>query len=38
MIKEERASLVSALAALPDADWDKPSLCGVGQCVTWSVT
>lgn len=27
MIKEERASLVSALAALPDADWDEPSLC-----------
>jgi len=27
MIKEERASLVDALAALPDADWDKPSLC-----------
>src|SRR5262245_29271718 len=27
MIKEERASLVSALAELPDADWDKPSLC-----------
>jgi len=27
MIEEERASLVDALAALPDADWDKPSLC-----------
>jgi uncharacterized protein (TIGR03083 family) len=27
MIKDERASLVSALAALSDADWDKPSLC-----------
>jgi uncharacterized protein (TIGR03083 family) len=27
MIKEERASLVDALAALPDAAWGKPSLC-----------
>jgi uncharacterized protein (TIGR03083 family) len=27
MIKAERASLVDALAELPDADWDKPSLC-----------
>jgi uncharacterized protein (TIGR03083 family) len=27
MIKDERASLVDALAELPDADWDKPSLC-----------
>ena len=27
MIKAERASLVDALEKLPDADWDKPSLC-----------
>jgi uncharacterized protein (TIGR03083 family) len=27
MIEEERASLVDALAALPAAAWDKPSLC-----------
>ena len=27
MIKAERASLANDLAALPDADWDKPSLC-----------
>ena len=27
MIKAERASLVDALATLPDANWDKPSLC-----------
>jgi uncharacterized protein (TIGR03083 family) len=27
MIKSERASLVDALDKLPDADWDKPSLC-----------
>ena len=27
MIKTERASLVDALDKLPDADWDKPSLC-----------
>jgi uncharacterized protein (TIGR03083 family) len=27
MIRAERASLVDALAAIPDADWDKPSLC-----------
>jgi uncharacterized protein (TIGR03083 family) len=27
MIKEERTSLVDALAALPAADWDAPSLC-----------
>jgi uncharacterized protein (TIGR03083 family) len=27
MIKDERASLVSALAALPEDDWDKRSLC-----------
>jgi uncharacterized protein (TIGR03083 family) len=27
MIKEERAGLVDALAALPAQDWDKPSLC-----------
>jgi uncharacterized protein (TIGR03083 family) len=27
MIKDERVSLVDALAALPVADWDKPSLC-----------
>ena len=27
MIKEERASLVDALAALPDAAWSTPSLC-----------
>jgi uncharacterized protein (TIGR03083 family) len=27
MIGAERTSLVDALAALPDADWDKPSLC-----------
>jgi uncharacterized protein (TIGR03083 family) len=27
MIKEERTSLVDALDKLPDADWDKPSLC-----------
>ncbi len=27
MIEKERASLVDALAALPDGDWDKPSLC-----------
>jgi uncharacterized protein (TIGR03083 family) len=26
MIKAERASLVEALAALPDSDWDKPTL------------
>ncbi|HET6214681.1 MAG TPA: maleylpyruvate isomerase family mycothiol-dependent enzyme [Micromonosporaceae bacterium] len=32
MIRAERASLVDALAALPDADWDKPSLC-----TGWSV-
>ena len=28
MIRAERAPLVDALAALPVADWDKPSLCG----------
>jgi uncharacterized protein (TIGR03083 family) len=27
MIEEERASLVDALAQLPEAAWDKPSLC-----------
>jgi Mycothiol maleylpyruvate isomerase N-terminal domain len=27
MIKEELGSLVDALAALPTADWDKPTLC-----------
>lgn len=27
MIKLERASLVDALDKLPEADWDKPSLC-----------
>jgi len=27
MIRTERASLVDALAKLPDEDWDKPSLC-----------
>ncbi|WP_285702369.1 maleylpyruvate isomerase family mycothiol-dependent enzyme [Microtetraspora sp. NBRC 16547] len=27
MIRAERASLANALAALPDADWDRPSLC-----------
>jgi uncharacterized protein (TIGR03083 family) len=27
MIKDERTSLVNALAELPDAAWDKPSLC-----------
>jgi uncharacterized protein (TIGR03083 family) len=27
-IRDERASFVNALAELPDADWDKPSLCG----------
>jgi uncharacterized protein (TIGR03083 family) len=27
MIKAERASLVDALDKLPEADWDKPSLC-----------
>jgi uncharacterized protein (TIGR03083 family) len=27
MIEQERASLVDALAALPAADWDRPSLC-----------
>ncbi|HEY3004195.1 MAG TPA: maleylpyruvate isomerase family mycothiol-dependent enzyme [Kribbellaceae bacterium] len=27
MIGAERASLVEALAKLPDEDWDKPSLC-----------
>ena len=32
MIKTERSSLVDALAALPDADWDRPSLCA-----GWSV-
>lgn len=32
MIKNERASLVEALAALPSTDWDKPSLC-----TGWSV-
>jgi len=32
MIRDERASLVDALAALPPADWGKPSLCA-----GWSV-
>jgi uncharacterized protein (TIGR03083 family) len=32
MIRAERASLVDALAQLPDGDWDKPSLC-----TGWSV-
>jgi uncharacterized protein (TIGR03083 family) len=32
MIKIERSSLVDALAGLPDADWDMPSLCA-----GWSV-
>jgi len=32
MIRSERASLVDALAALPDADWDKLSLCA-----SWTV-
>lgn len=27
MIRDERASLVGALAALPDENWGKPSLC-----------
>ena len=27
MIRDERASLVDALAGLPDEDWGKPSLC-----------
>ena len=27
MIEQERRSLVDALAALPAADWDRPSLC-----------
>jgi uncharacterized protein (TIGR03083 family) len=27
MIRAERAALADALAALPPADWDKPSLC-----------
>lgn len=27
MIKAERASLVDGLAALPEADWQRPSLC-----------
>jgi uncharacterized protein (TIGR03083 family) len=27
MIRAERASLADALAALPEPDWDKPSLC-----------
>jgi len=27
MIRSERAALVDALAALPPADWDRPSLC-----------
>jgi uncharacterized protein (TIGR03083 family) len=27
MIEQERASLVDALAALPAADWNRPSLC-----------
>jgi uncharacterized protein (TIGR03083 family) len=27
MIRQERASLVDALAALPPASWDEPSLC-----------
>jgi uncharacterized protein (TIGR03083 family) len=27
MIEDERASLVEALATLPESDWDKPSLC-----------
>jgi uncharacterized protein (TIGR03083 family) len=27
MIRAERASLVDALAQLPDSDWDRPSLC-----------
>jgi uncharacterized protein (TIGR03083 family) len=27
MIKSERATLVDALEKLPDADWDRPSLC-----------
>jgi uncharacterized protein (TIGR03083 family) len=32
MIRAERAALVDALASVPEADWDKPSLCG-----GWSV-
>ena len=32
LIRSERASLVDALAALPEAAWDKPSLC-----TGWSV-
>ena len=32
MIEEERASLVEALAALPEGDWARPSLCS-----GWSV-
>jgi hypothetical protein len=32
MIKAERASLVDAVAALPDTNWSKPSLCA-----GWSV-
>jgi uncharacterized protein (TIGR03083 family) len=32
MIRAERASLVDALAALPDSAWDRPSLC-----TGWSV-
>lgn len=32
MIEKERASLADALAALPEDDWDKPSLCS-----GWSV-
>jgi uncharacterized protein (TIGR03083 family) len=32
MIKSERAGLVDALDKLPEADWDKPSLC-----TGWSV-